>query len=283
MLVQENFQKRITIDEVPDIYYVSKNFKDSILNQKYVPKSELNNLIDEYLKVLDDLILELQKGQETKDRNKEYKVSVHHQKPINPNQYETNISRICRQSDNEIETVVNIANIINDATKSAKAEKIIHLALQIKVLAQEACLEMPYLPTVTKALNLYFVPESLEKNDGSNSIIEEKVLKEKDSKLDLEDLIDDYLKVVKSWSSEPKESKFESSYPQRLIVKQERTYEWKFKLEADDNDVKFFRKDKNEEDKRVKYKTEKLIGKENLDYACNSWIERVSQLRRIVK
>ncbi|CAG8826040.1 1388_t:CDS:2, partial [Gigaspora margarita] len=40
----------------------------------------------------------------------------------------------------------------------------------------------------------------------------EEVLEKKDAELDLEDLIDNYLEVIKGWLSEPKELKSEKSY-----------------------------------------------------------------------
>ncbi|CAG8781415.1 34888_t:CDS:2 [Gigaspora margarita] len=91
-----------------------------------------------------------------------------------------------------------------NATKSAEVEVIIYLSSYIKALAQEDYLEMPCLSTAIGALESYYVLELLKKND---------TLEGKDAELDpgvvLENLIDNYLEVVKGWSSRPKEPEAE--------------------------------------------------------------------------
>ncbi|CAG8822759.1 44134_t:CDS:2, partial [Gigaspora margarita] len=62
------------------------------------------------LEALDNFMFELRKGRETKDGNKECEALVYYQKPVDPNQYETRTSGICRRNDNEVETIVNDAN-----------------------------------------------------------------------------------------------------------------------------------------------------------------------------
>ncbi|CAG8769439.1 29939_t:CDS:2 [Gigaspora margarita] len=75
-------------------------------SQDCTSKSELDHLIDGYLEALDNFMFELQKGQETKDGNKECEILVYYQKPAEPNQYEASAFGSC----NEVETVVNDAD-----------------------------------------------------------------------------------------------------------------------------------------------------------------------------
>ncbi|RIB29486.1 hypothetical protein C2G38_2027689 [Gigaspora rosea] len=81
---------------------------------------------------------------------------------------------------------------------------------------QEVRPEKSCLSTVTGALKSYYVPESLVKNDASNSITKEKALKEKgvelDPRIDLNNLIGDYFEALEGWSSRPKELESEIGY-----------------------------------------------------------------------
>ncbi|CAG8763078.1 17057_t:CDS:2, partial [Gigaspora margarita] len=93
---------------------------------------------------------------------------------------------------------------------------------------------------INKYLEKFVVEE--EKED-----IQE-LLNKKDTKLDLEDLIDNYLEVMKDWLSGPKRPKSESSYP--------------LKFNSIENSS-----DKDKKDEKGLYKTKKLIEKENLNHA----------------
>ncbi|KAF0529560.1 hypothetical protein F8M41_012709 [Gigaspora margarita] len=98
--------------------------------------------------------------------------------------------------------------VTNDATKLAEIEEIVDLDSYIKVPTQVICSEKSCLLTITRTIKLYHVPGSLEENDSTNLIAEEEVLEEKNAESDpgvvLENIIDDYLEVIKGWSSGPK-------------------------------------------------------------------------------
>ncbi|RIB20955.1 hypothetical protein C2G38_2301977 [Gigaspora rosea] len=111
-----------------------------------------------------------------------------------------------------------------DATESAEVEKIICLASNIEIPAQEVYQKLPYLST---ALKPYDAPELSEETAVSYVIPKEEVLEEKqaeidiEAKMDLEDLIDDYLKVVKGWSSGSKGLEVEIGHPLKVNNKED--------------------------------------------------------------
>ncbi|CAG8776025.1 40020_t:CDS:2, partial [Gigaspora margarita] len=64
---------------VTNNYYISENSEELMLNHRYVSETELNHLINGYLKSLDDPIPESWKGQKAKEENDKYKTSRYYQ------------------------------------------------------------------------------------------------------------------------------------------------------------------------------------------------------------
>ncbi|CAG8802076.1 12807_t:CDS:2 [Gigaspora margarita] len=148
-------KKRTTIEEACDTLYIFQRSNDLIPNQDSISEHELDNLLDGYLKTLDNLISKLQKGQKAKNENKIYKPSVYYQKSTKPNQYKTHISRSGSQNSYEVETEV---------------EKTIYLSSNIKASVQEVYLEIPCPSTTIGDLELYYVLESSKENDSADLV-----------------------------------------------------------------------------------------------------------------
>ncbi|CAG8825799.1 43578_t:CDS:2, partial [Gigaspora margarita] len=103
-------KKRTSINEVPDNYYVSENPEELILNHEYVLETDLNHLIDGYLKFLDDLIPKSRKGQKAKEENEKDKTSRYYQKSAKFKQYKTHAFKNGSRNSDRVESTVNDTN-----------------------------------------------------------------------------------------------------------------------------------------------------------------------------